>query len=202
MAVWFGILIIGLLPKIVCLLVLLVILWPRKGYNFPVNVSLSALVILFYFGIMHGDQYMAKEKMNELCSSDDALVINKTVVLPKSYWDNEGMPVFFNQSNRLMDDIEGTRYREDSVYRNLESPLGVRENTVEFVNEHTGEIYARAKSYGYWGGWYHRLTTNSPQIQYSCYWDAKGKEKYSRSPDSHVGRLASWVFVPREIGVE
>ena len=166
------------------------------------KLSLGVVVVLAYFGIKHGDEYLARYRMNELCAKNDVLVIDKTIALPTTYWDADGSPNFFDSGNRLQDDIEGVRYQENSEYRNLDYPKGVQEVTVEFVNATTGEVYATGKEYGYFGGWHLRSISSSPQIQYRCGWDAVGKEKYNRLPVSHRGRLASWVFVPRESGLE
>jgi len=108
---------------------------------------------------------------------------------------------YFDENNKLLSRIDGVVYKENVTYRALKSPEGGQETLTEIVNDDAGEVYAVRKSYGYFGGWYHRMRMTSSQIKYSCFWDVVGESKLSRRPISHTRRLASWVFVPIETGV-
>lgn len=114
---------------------------------------ISLLVVISYL-IPFGDHHLGKYYFNNLCETDGGVTVYKTISLPKTYFDSNGMLFeykkirFFNEFN-----LDNKYHGKDDFYPkfNKKFRIGLHHNMI--FDKKSNSLLSEEKIYTFKGGW-------------------------------------------------
>lgn len=176
-----------MLPEILAIGLLMLILFAAGESSITRRLIKSLFVVAIYLFIRVGDPYLGKIYTQKLCDENSTFEVYKTVIIPDSYWNEDGRQIF---SGRLFE-IEGTSYEEsrsterESTY----SFFDIRRETTVITDRSTNENLGASVNYNLYRSWYSRVVDSSQHLNYSC-------GGYTEKTDSLNSTLKTRVFLP------
>jgi hypothetical protein len=117
------------------------------------NRAAKYAVIAIFILIPTWDIIPGKLYLNYLCENEAGVKVYQTVELPAEYWDVQGRPKFYDETNGNMH-LPLDKYEWKS--RTEEYPFNVEKNISDMKEKNTEKILNERVVFTYWGGWISR----------------------------------------------
>lgn len=125
--------------------------------SLPTKIAGAAAVFLIALPLPIADEIAGRIYFNHLCDTDAGVKVFQTIELPAEYWDKDGKPRFYDESN-------GNFRLPLEKYALVEAektklPFGIEKNCSLLRDKISHEVISIDTLYRYWGGWISRNFT-------------------------------------------
>ncbi len=119
--------------------------------SLPVKIAGGVAVFLFTLILPVSDEIAGRIYFNHLCETEAGVKVYQTIELPAEYWDENGKPNFYDESNGNFTLPSEKFYKVKS--RELVHQFGVQEQCALILDINSQKIVGEKPWFLYWGGY-------------------------------------------------
>lgn len=148
--------------------------------SWPFKIAGGLVVFLVFLALPVADEIAGRIYFNHLCETEAGIKVYQTIELPAEYWDEDGKPKFYDESNGNFTLPQGKFYKVES--KKTTHLFGVKEHRAFLLEINTKEVLSEDPLFRYWGGFISRnFTPNNNAISCGQDWDEFVEKQFTHT---------------------